>query len=272
MKILFFCPRWGSEHLAWDDFAARVRAAGYDGVECSLHGGEQALALQQMNAHGLQWIAQHWETVDADVATHQQAYEQRLRSLAAGRPLFINTQTGKDYFTFQQNAKLIEAANEIAAENGVHIVHETHRGKFSFAAHIMQSYLQRLPSLRITFDVSHWFAVAETFLHDQQEAVQLAIERTDHLHARVGFTEGPQVSDPRAPEWADAVAHHLHLWDEVIAQKKKAGAALFTITPEYGAPPYQPLQPYTQKPLADQWDVNVYMMQLLRTRYTQIKG
>jgi hypothetical protein len=29
-------------------------------------------------------------------------------------------------------------------------------------------------------------------LHDQKEAIDIAIERADHIHARVGFTEGPQ--------------------------------------------------------------------------------
>lgn len=28
-----------------------------------------------------------------------------------------------------------------------------------------------------------------------------------------------------------------------------------------------PLQPYTQEPLASQWDVNVFMMNLLKERY-----
>lgn len=34
---------------------------------------------------------------------------------------------------------------------------------------------------------AHWVAVAESFLEDQSEAVKLAIERADHIHARVGY-------------------------------------------------------------------------------------
>ena len=33
MQIKFFCPHWGHEHLSKEIFAAKVSAAGYDGVE-----------------------------------------------------------------------------------------------------------------------------------------------------------------------------------------------------------------------------------------------
>ena len=89
----------------------------------------------------------------------------------------------------------------------------------------------------------------------------------EHIHARVGWAQGPQVSDPRAPEWKAALEAHLRWWDQVVDQKRKAGAERFTIAPEFGPPPYLPLAPFTQKPLADQWDINVYMMELLRKRY-----
>ena len=36
---------------------------------------------------------------------------------------------------------------------------------------------------------------------------------------------------------------------------------------EFGPPHYLPALPYTQQPVADQWAINVHMMQLLRKRY-----
>jgi sugar phosphate isomerase/epimerase len=36
MKLLFFCPRWGSEDLSWESFCHKIKAAGYDGVEAGV--------------------------------------------------------------------------------------------------------------------------------------------------------------------------------------------------------------------------------------------
>jgi len=270
MQILFFCPRWGSENLPIDVFLAKVKAAGYDGVECGLPANEKEKnqLLEGLEKQGLRFIAQHWETVVADFEQHRQEYENRLTQLALTRPLFINSQTGKDYYSFEKNEQLIKIARHIVTTSGIAVIHETHRGKFSFAAHVVQDYLQRIPQLRITLDISHWCAVAETLLQDQPETIQTAIARTDHIHARIGHTQGPQVIDPRAPENNEALAFHLSCWDKVIELKQKNGDGIFTITPEFGAPPYLHLFPYTQQPIVSQWDVNVFMMETLRKRYS----
>jgi sugar phosphate isomerase/epimerase len=269
MQILFFCPRWGQEHVEWNVFLQNVKRAGYDGVEASLpiDEKEKVLILTSLEKHSLKFIAQHYETTEKDFDQHCRQYEQRLRNLASAKPLFINNQTGKDYYTFEQNKQLIDLARNISTATGVKVLHETHRGKFSFAAHVTSLYLEKIDDLRITLDISHWCNTAESFLHDQQEAVDLAISRTDHIHSRVGYPEGPQVSDPRAPEWKEAIDFHLQCWDKVHALKQKENAAHLTITSEFGAPPYLPLLPYTKQPVASQWDINIFMMDLLKERY-----
>jgi hypothetical protein len=98
--------------------------------------------------------------------------------------------------------------------------------------------------------------------------MQLAIERTEHIHARVGYKEGPQVPDPHVPEWQYALNMHLNWWDKVAERKRLEGAdAILIITPEFGPFPYMVSLPLTQQPITNQWDVNAYMMQLLRERY-----
>ncbi|MCW3078644.1 TIM barrel protein [Segetibacter sp.] len=269
MKLLFFCPRWGQELIPWSTFLKNVQDAGYDGIEGSLSmdESEKEEMLTGLKSHGLYWIGQHWETVNPVFNEHLEEFEMRLRSLAAAKPLFINSQTGKDYFSPEENKQLIDLAKIVSQETGVRILHETHRGKFSFAAHITKAYLQNIADLKITLDISHWFNTAETYLHDQEEAVELAISRTEHIHSRVGFIEGPQITDPRAPEWSEALQRHLECWDKVIELQQKNNREVFTITSEFGAPPYMPLLPYTKQPIVDQWEVNVYMMNLLRDRY-----
>ena len=130
-----------------------------------------------------------------------------------------------------------------------------------------QRYLEELSALRINADFSHWCCVHESFLEDQEDTLEAVIERADHIHARVGYPEGPQVPDPRAPEWKEALDRHLNWWDKIVARKKREKAEYFTITPEFGPVPYIQTEPYTQKPLADIGEINNYMTALLKERY-----
>ena len=266
MSIQFFCPRWGSEHLSWDVFCEKVKQAGYNGIEYAIAATVTQQELDEVwniaAKHNLKIVAQHYDTYEADFSKHFDLYAAWLEKIKSYPVVKINSQTGKDFFTFEQNKQLIDAA----VASGLQIVHETHRNKFTFAAHITKEYLEKIPYLRITLDASHWVCVAESFLDDQQEAIQLAIERTDHIHARVGYPEGPQVPDPGAPEWQEALNKHLSWWDKVV-EKKKYDNELLTIAPEFGPFPYMVRIPVTGYPVSDQWQVNIYMMQLLKERY-----
>lgn len=269
MQIQFFCPRWGSESLSWEGFCHKVKQAGYDGIEYAIAGDTTEKELDTVwntaAKHDLEIIAQHYDTYTADFSRHSDAYTRWFTKILPYKPLKINSQTGKDFFSFEQNKRLIDTA----AISGIPVVHETHRNKFSFAAHVTREYLEKVPSLQLTLDVSHWVCVAESFLDDQAPAVELAIARTEHIHARVGHTEGPQVPDPRVADWQEALNKHLNWWDQVISRKRTEMNNVFTITPEFGPFPYMIRLPATGTPIADQWEVNTFMMQLLKERYTQ---
>ncbi|MBE9600442.1 sugar phosphate isomerase/epimerase [Pedobacter sp. MC2016-24] len=269
MENLFFCTRWGSEHLSWTEFAKRVADAGYDGIESSLPTDERTLqamtaALQNEN---LKFIGVHWDTVTPDFNQHRKEMSARLQALIELKPLFITAHTGKDHFNFEQNLELLLLAQELSLAGGVTIVHETHRGKFSFAAHTTRDFLEKLPWLNLTLDISHWYAVAESYLQDQASAVEIALSRTTHIHARVGFTQGPQVNDPRRPEWQEALQHHLTCWDKVVCMQKERGTEIFTFTSEFGPFPYLSTVTDPTAAFAQQWDINNYMKDLLKSRY-----
>ena len=252
--------------MSYDLFFDKVKEAGYDGVEFSLplDKKEKSLIIRLLEKSGLLFIAQHWETTTSDFDQHKKEYQQRLINLTEANPLFINAHTGKDYFTFEQNSELIALADKIASKYNIKIIHETHRGRFNFAAHIAAYYFRKHPGLKITFDLSHWCNVAESMLEDQVEAVNFAIERAEHIHARVGFPEGPQIPDPRASEWQETLTVHVSWWKNIVKRKREMGEKMLTIAPEFGPYPYMQIIPYTQKPIASQWDINAYMMNYLR--------
>ncbi|MBE7177914.1 MAG: sugar phosphate isomerase/epimerase [Mucilaginibacter polytrichastri] len=267
LKIL--ATNWGFDG-SMDAFCGKAKSDGYDGIETVWPGDKQAqdAIFSAVKKHGLE-VAFLCRGDGADFTPHFNTFKQ-LTSAAAlqktQKPLVINCHSGKDYFTEEQNNQFIEFTTRLSKESGVLICHETHRSRMLFAAHISRKFIEKHQELNLTLDISHWCNVHETLLEDQPETVALALSRTRHFHARVGHPEGPQVNDPRAPEWENVVKAHLAWWDVIVAEKKKSGTPLTVLT-EFGPPDYMPTEPYTRKPLADQWAVNVYMMQLLRKRY-----
>nr|WP_262903479.1 sugar phosphate isomerase/epimerase [Hymenobacter psoromatis] len=254
------------------EFVARVQAAGYDGVEMvvSPNPAERARWQRLLADHHLLFIGQVLEAGRGKGFTeHLAETELYLRNATTMQPLKINSFTGRDYFSFEQNSALIRRTTEVGQALGVPVVHEIHRGRFTYSAPALLPYLAAFPDLRLNADFSHWCCVSESYLQAPELAhcVRQALGRADHLHARVGHPQGPQVSDPRAPEWDEALGIHLAWWDELVARHRAQGTACFTITPEFGPAPYLPALPHTQQPVADQWELNAWMLALLKSRY-----
>jgi len=250
-----------------DAFLSKTKDAGYDGVELWVpqEDSDRDDLLAMASKHNLEFglLCGSW---DPDFVAHLEKFEASLQKAVALKPLYINCHSGRDWFSFEQNLQFIDLTTRISKSSGIPIYHETHRGRMLFAAHITRQFIEKKADLRLTLDISHWCNVHESLLTDQEETVALALTRTDHIHTRVGHAEGPQVNDPRAPEWEGALKRHLGWWDNVVEIKSKAGLPLTMLT-EFGPPHYLPALPYTLQPVADQWAINVHIKDLLRKRY-----
>lgn len=269
MNIEFFCPLWGSAHLPVREFLVKAKDAGYEGVEFGLSAGSSLKEeyLKISKELSLQLIAQQNGATGETFSAYKADFQANLEYLASFDPLLINSHTGKDHYSFEQNSELIDLARMISRRTGIPILHETHRGRFPFSVAATAKFIDAFPDIRFTADFSHFCTVSESFLEDQMDALRKVIHHSDHLHARVGHPEGPQVSDPRLPEWTMAVNHHLKWWDSMVELHRGKQYKRLTITPEFGPAPYMFSLPGTGEPVIDQWEVNVYMMQLLRKRY-----
>jgi len=255
-----------------DEYCGRVKKEGYNGIEIwwPLEKTAQDDLFAALKKYGLD-VGFLCAGFDSHFSRHADQFISMIDAAATQtiqRPLYINCHSGRDYFSYEQNKSLIDHTLDLARRTGLIICHETHRSRMLFAAPVARHFIESIPDLRITFDVSHWCNVSESLLQDQEDTLNLTLQRVDHIHARVGHPEGPQVNDPRAPEWDAALKAHFDWWDRVVDLKKKAGQRL-TILTEFGPPDYMPTLPYTREPLADQWAINVHMMKLLRNRYLQ---
>lgn len=272
MDIAYCCPYWGSEDKPAGIFLDRVLKEGYDGVEINLpDSGEFTTTFMKKienirisEKKDFRFIAQQVlplqkETPDA----YLKKMEQRLLYLAALEPDFINAHTGKDYYSFDENCFIIEAAENISEKTGIPIYHELHRGRFTFHSQTTLSYLNPFPEIKFTGDFSHWCTVSESLLQDQWEILEIIIPYIHHIHARIGSEQASQVNNPFAPEWSQHVMVFMSWWHKIITAHKSS-KSVFTITPEFGPAPYMPAAPFTQEPLAEQWETNCKMKNLLK--------
>lgn len=268
LKIL--ATNWGFQGNL-DAYCSKVKKEGYDGIEIwwPLEKAGQDEVFAALKKYDLE-VGFLCGAQQSNYADHLEQFKKMADAAANNnvqKPLYINCHSGRDYFSQEENQTFIDHTLQLSKTSGIPIYHETHRSRMLYSAPAAKPYLQKNPGLQITFDVSHWCNVSESLLQDQPETMALALERVGHVHARIGHPEGPQVNDPRAPEWDAAVKAHLAWWDKIVTRKKNAGERL-TILTEFGPPDYMPTTPYTHQPLADQWAINVYMLNMLRKRYT----
>lgn len=277
MLVEFYCPRWGSEHIDWELFLQNVKAEGYSGIEWFPFGDESdpEVVVDLLIKYDLKYsivmtvLGTYSSFEEYVLLMNRQLQELTLMGKGLLSPLFISAQIGREYFTSEQVDICINSCEAVSKFNKIAIYHETHRNKWSYASHICWDALKRNPNLLLTLDVSHWFCVSESYLEDQKPAIALAISRSRHIHARIGHTQGSQVSDPRSPSYAEALAAHLEIWDSWINSRKVSGDTICTITPEFGPPPYL-LNTSVNSDHQVQWDLNLWMKDFLNKRYNKI--
>jgi sugar phosphate isomerase/epimerase len=271
MKIKILSPLWGHEHLQYEVFLDKMKNAGYDGFDTWVPGDalEKKLLYDYLQKHEM-YIVTHQHQVSGNTFDEfKSSYLKSLHDCAEPNPVLINSHTGRDYFSLEQNLQLIDIAQEFSTKTGITVAHETHRGRVGYSPQMANEIFAVRKDFMITADFSHWVCVTESMLENFSEILDEAIRRSRHIHTRIGFEEGPQIPDPRAKEWTYALNNFLNWWDRIISVNASDGQRIFPLTTEFGPKPYMPTIPFTNTPVADQFEINCYMKDLLRERYKQ---
>lgn len=272
MEIKILSPLWGHEHLPLGGFLDKIKLAGYDGIDTWIPTDrtEKKLLFDYLQKHEMYMVSHQHRAEGSTLKKFKASFIKNLYECAGPCPLLINSHTGRDYFTFEQNLELVDAAQELTVKTGIKVVHETHRGRLGYSPQMTIGFFAARPGFSITADFSHWVCVTESMLENFKPIVDEAIKRSYHIHARVGFEQGPQVADPRAREWGYALNHFLTWWDQIVLNNTQIGRDILPITTEFGPEPYMPKAPFSVKPMANQFEINCYMKDLLRERYSRI--
>ena len=272
MKIKVLATQWGSESWSAKAFLDFVLSNGYDGVEINMPQDAQYISeflneLERMRKEqSFTFIGQVvLDYRDEGFEQHLKRYRERLEQVISLKPDFINAQSGADFFSFDENCAFIDCAQNLTKENGIRILHETHRGKFSFHSLRTLDYLMKFPELELTADLSHWCNVSETLLTGQDFILEKVFPRIRHIHARIGFAQAPQVNHFMAPEWETTTQKFLNWWKQILSAQDNQTE--FTFLTEFGPQPYLPSLPFSNVPLANQWELNLAMKDLIKTTF-----
>jgi hypothetical protein len=268
IQTLFAKACWEVYDKPLNWFIQQTVSSGWTATEIylkdRLESREEILRLHRES--GLKLIAQISST-GTSPAEHLTSLQTNYHHALAYEPIAINCHTGRDIFTFDENRRLFEGALELSLREGVPLLHETHRGRALFTGPLCRAYLEAVPGLRLTADFSHLLCVHESNLSDQPETVDAIVAAADHIHARIGFCEGPQLSDPQNPAYSDWVDLSIGFWTRIRERMARDGREFMTVTPEFGPSLYAPLEATSRKPVADPWKSNHWMRDELRRRW-----
>jgi hypothetical protein len=271
--ISFVAAAWGCPGNTFADKCKILAEASFEAVEVQPEDTDEGVRKQGRicSEYGLGLILQP-HSKGSTPEEHIQDMKVKLSRaelLEEDNLWFISAHTGLDHFSIADNLRIADVAHTWQEETGIEVLHEVHRKRIAYNAMVGAELCQKAPYLRYTADFSHWVVVHENYLMDPSYQLGAMLPKCNHIHARVGHPQAPQVSDPRAPEWGEALNFHFAWWDGIVDHHRKANTKRLTICPEFGPADsgYCPTLPYTRQPLADVFEINCWMRDLLSKRY-----
>ena len=282
MDLLLFHSLWGFEG-SLEAAIDRAQTRGFDGLELNLrhpvllerpladaadHLRQAKLALVLELVTGGDYVPD----LACGVDDHLTELEQQLAACPGLAPLKVTVITGSDSWSWREQERFWPRAIALAEASGLAVSFETHRSRSLANPWAMADWLAAFPGLRLTADLSHWCVVAERLMTPELAPIQAMAAHVDHIHARIGHAQGPQVNHPFAPEHHQALAAHLACWKWFAASQANRQAQHsgdqqprpLTLTPEFGPDGYLQTLPFTNQPVADLLEINTAMAAWLR--------
>jgi len=276
MQLKLFKTLWG--------FAGSIEEAcelalvqGFDGLEgpAPAEKNFRQQYFRELQTQHLDYIAEittagsYVPELRATPQQHLESLQEKLQHSLELQPHSITCLAGSDAWPEGEQLKFFEGALRLVAQVNVPVSFETHRSRSLFNPWIAQRIAKEFPQLLFTCDFSHWCVVCERLLDDEVHGVAMLAKQAQHVHARVGYEQGPQVAHPAAPEYVEALATHRHWWELIWQSQYERGFALTTMTPEFGPDGYLQTQPFTQKPVAELEEVNCWMASGERAHFVE---
>jgi len=266
MQLQRFKTMWGVEG-DFESACLEAKAAGFDGIEGAAPADpmERAEWKACLKKHDLHYIAEavtggdYVPRRDLGAREHLSDLEAILERSRDLEPLFVTCIGGLDAWSEAESLRFFTEGMALAAKFGLEISFETHRSRSLFNPWVTRRIVEALPEISMTADISHWCVVCERQMDTELDTIKAIAPNIRHIHARVGYDQGPQVPHPAAPEYAYALEAHQQCWERFWDAQRGRGFKVSTMTPEFGPDGYLHTLPFTQAPVADLWEINRWM-------------
>jgi len=274
MQQQLFKTMWGFKGN-FEEACVEAGEAGFNGIEGQppRDAQERAEWKASLEKHGLGYIAEIVTGGDyvpqrhLSVQAHLDDIETALQNSLELSPLFATCIGGCDAWSEAESIRFFTKAMQLAERYGMTISFETHRSRSLFTPWTTRRIVEALPQMQLTADISHWCVVCERQMDTEMETIAAIAPNVRHIHARVGYDQGPQVPHPAAPEYASALAAHQQCWEVFWKAQRQKGMTTTTMTPEFGPDGYLHTLPFTKAPVADLWEINRWMAETERRHF-----
>lgn len=190
---------------------------------------------------------------------HIDDVERGIENALALDPRFMTCMGGCDAWSEEESMAFFKDAMQLAKSHNLEISFETHRSRSLFTPWVTRRMVQVIPEIRLTLDISHWCVVSERLMDTELDTIRAISPNVQHIHARVGYAQGPQVPHPAAPEYKEALLSHQECWEIIWDAQRSNGMKITTMTPEFGPDGYLHTLPFVNTPVADLWEINCWM-------------
>ncbi len=264
-------PRLRVQHSLWsllklpineqewtlDEKLARVKAAGFEGVECWLPPEEEQAHKSALDAHGLRLTLGHHPFTLEDV---RRTVGQAVR-LGAD---FVFAQPLTPYVPLTEAVPFLREARRIAHDSGLPFFVETHRGNIPESLNQALMLVEQMPEVRFTGDLSHFVVIGEFYGWEAEGALERmrpVLERTSHLHGRI--SNGEQVQVDVGDGSGETAQFFVQLWAAAMrCWLQDAGPGdIFPFASELGPPRYA-IVGADGKEFSDRWEQSLVMKRL----------
>ena len=236
---------------------AKVKDAGFEGVECWLDESDEQRHKDALNAAGLRLVLGH----------HPFTLEDVRRTVAQARRLnadFVFAQPLTPYAPLPDAVVFLREAVKIAHDHGLPLFVETHRGNLPESLNQALALIALMPEVRFTGDLSHFVLTGEFYGWEEERAIERMdpiLQRVFHLHGRI--SNGEQVQVDVGDGSGETAQFFVKLWAKAMSYWRKDAAPgdIFPFASELGPPRYAITLPDGRE-FSDRWEQSLVMKKL----------
>lgn len=236
---------------------SRVKAHGFEAVECWLTDADEALHRDALEEAGLRLVLGHRPFSLADVRS---TVERAVRLKAD----FVFAQPADAFTPAADVARLVRDGRALANDYGITLFVEIHRNNFTENLPQIKQLIELDPEVRFTADLSHLVVGGEFYGWEDERAVdrmECVLSRTSHIHGRISNGEAVQVDVGDGS--GETAQFFVRLWTAAMKSWLE-GAGPGDILPfatELGPPRYAITLP-DGKEFSDRWEQSLVMKRL----------